>query len=172
MNSLKTYTIENYAFSYDKNLDNEFKNLGYHDRDLKRLGKNLVAYLKNTPPKLKGDVIKESGGAVKVRVSKNSSNRSNEDRLIYALLFGKFFIFIRIYTKSRKKDLSKKEIKEINELISQYKESLASTTGKIIGGAGAVAGVGAVVMGKDRHKLGDGDILASFEFIDETIMLD
>lgn len=156
MENLKRYEIEDYIITYNNSLADVFSNLGYCIKDLEDLGFELIAYLNNTPPKLKGDIIKESGGAIKVRVSKRNSTRGNEDRLIYTILAGKYIILMDVYSKSRKKDLSKKEIKEINKLINQYKMKLTS----------GLVSVGLVALSPEES------LKLHFDFTDEIITLD
>ena len=178
MKELIQHKIANYRFFYDENLSDDFSNLGYSVKDLEQIAQNLIAYLKNTPPKLRGDRIKQSGGAVKVRISKASSTRGNEDRLIYSLLHNSYFVFMRIYTKSRKEDLSKKEVKELRTQINQYSELLTMPgRGFGIGAIGVAPADGKVY---EMRSADDNDELSSFiqylkggfEFVDDTINLE
>lgn len=189
MQDFNVYSIEDYMFVYDKALNADFKSLGYHENDLKQLGQDLVAYLRNTPPALKGDRIKKSNGAVKVRVSNSKSTRGSEDRLIYKYIARKYFVFMQIYNKSKKKDLSRREIKEINELVNLYESALSSRlsfNGIAVGGA-----VGMTVRSSILRKISevnvskrediklsskdtdikDSDIIDTFEYVDEIIVL-
>lgn len=178
-------------FIYDKALNTDFKSLGYHENDLKKLGQDLLAYLRNTPPTLKGDRIKKSNGAVKLRVSNSKSTRGSEDRLIYKCIERKYFVFMKIYNKSKKKDLSMREIKKISKLVNFYESALSGRNLLIGGAVGIAAGFGMtegaailrklaetnvnkredIKLSSKDNDIEDSDINDTFEYVDEIIIL-
>lgn len=174
MKDYKQYRLEDYTFIYENYVNEEFVNLGYDDEDIKKMSSELLAYRHNNPPKLKGSLIKGSGGAVKVRVSKRSSTRGSEDRLIYTLDQRKLIYFIQIYSKSKKKDISKRELKEISKLVNHFRElpikGLVGATrnpipGGLIKAIGGAIGVAGGVAKSIKH-------LENFEIVDEEIIIE
>ncbi|MGO2100208.1 hypothetical protein [Vagococcus salmoninarum] len=121
-NKLKVNT---YNFWYSDYLLKDFINLGYTEDDLKAIAEDLTAYLANTPPKIKGDVIPKTSGAVKLRMAPKSSTKGarDEDRLIYYCHDKSDFYFIYVYAKSEKIDLNSAEIKALVKFIKQVKNS-------------------------------------------------
>ncbi|MFW3589132.1 hypothetical protein ACODGV_12300 [Vagococcus fluvialis] len=118
------FNVSSYEFLYTDELEKQFHELGYTDDDLLKIGRELVAHANNTPPKLKGDIIKGTGGAVKLYIAPGSATKGarNEDRLIYCFLHKKQFYYLHVYPKSEQTDLSTKEKKAITKLIKFLKE--------------------------------------------------
>lgn len=121
----KKFQISHYSFWYTEDLLKEFNLLGYTQTDLEKIGKSLVETIESTPSKFKGDIIKKTGGAVKLRIAPKTSTKGarNEDRLIYFCLDKADFYFIYVYPKSEQTNLSKAETDAIANLIKNIKES-------------------------------------------------
>ncbi len=121
---MNEFKITDYNFYYTDELEQLFFNLGYTREDLTKIARELVANIKNSPPTLKGDIIKGTGGAVKLYIAPANATKGarNEDRLIYCFLHKKDFYFLHIYPKSKQTDLTQKEIKQIAKVIKLLKD--------------------------------------------------
>lgn len=113
-----------YEFYYSEYIEEELKELGYKDSDINRLARQLVNHVEATPSRLKGDVIKKTGGAVKLRISPKESVKGvqGEDRIIYCYLNKSKFFFLAVYVKSEKTDLTNEEIKDIRNAVIALKK--------------------------------------------------
>lgn len=119
----RRFILEKFELWYTDYIEQELIELGYTQQDIESLARELVNYANSTPPTLKGDVIKKSGGAVKLRLAPKRAKKGarNEDRLVYCSLEKKRFIFLAIYSKSEKENLSARDVTLLAEAIKQLK---------------------------------------------------
>jgi mRNA-degrading endonuclease RelE of RelBE toxin-antitoxin system len=72
----------------------------------------------------KGDLIKETGGARKIRVAAKGKGKRGGVRVIYYFQVAHTIHLLAIYPKNEKSDLSPKEKKLIADLVQAIKEGV------------------------------------------------
>jgi hypothetical protein len=117
------FKYKNFEVYYADFLAEKLVELGYEKNDMHRIIRQLAVYILSDPPKLKGDRIPQTGGAIKVRIAPRNSTKGSrsEDRLIYCFLNGRQFFFLAIYPKSAKENLSTQETQALSHVIKEIK---------------------------------------------------
>jgi len=104
---------------------NDWKELGLNDNDLRRLQEELLAN-----PKI-GKVMSGTGGVRKMRFAFEHRGKSGSVRVIYVDfdVYEKIFL-LTAYPKSEKDNLSHAEQNELRELVGQLEEQLEYSSGR------------------------------------------
>jgi hypothetical protein len=88
------------------------------DRELQALQSELM----NQPEK--GELIKGTGGARKIRVALSNRGKRGGARVIYYFQFSHTIHLLAIYPKNEKSDLTSKEKKLVSALVQAIKEGI------------------------------------------------
>ncbi len=106
-------------FVITKEFDNNWKNMGLTDNNLKLLQQELIL----NPQK--GDVIQGTGGLRKLRVAFENRGKSGSGRVCYVdfAVYQKIYL-ITAYPKNEKENLSKAERNAISMMIEQLERAL------------------------------------------------
>lgn len=106
-------------FVITKEFDNNWKNMGLTDNNLKLLQQELIL----NPQK--GDVIQGTGGLHKLRVAFENRGKSGSGRVCYVdfAVYQKIYL-ITAYPKNEKENLSKAERNAISMMIEQLERAL------------------------------------------------
>ena len=106
-------------FVITKEFDNNWKNMGLTDNNLKLLQQELIL----NPQK--GDVIQGTGGLRKLRVAFENRGKSGSGRVCYVdfAVYQKIYL-ITAYPKNEKENLSKAERNAISVMIEQLERAL------------------------------------------------
>lgn len=119
-------------FIYTNKFDKLWYKLGLNENDKKELEDYMREFeqrksigIHTDDKNYLGDIIKKTGGAIKLRFSPSKSNKgkSGSYRTIYFLVKEGIYYFLLIYPKSQKDTLSDEEKKMVKKLIDQLKFS-------------------------------------------------
>ena len=124
-------TIEetNITFLYPPAFDKEWKKCGLTHSDKEELESILTQYKQqknHIGPLYLGDMIQQTGGAIKLRFSRESSNKgkSGSYRIIYFIALEYTYAFLDIYPKNEKDTLTDQDKREIKQFIIEFKKLL------------------------------------------------
>ncbi len=101
---------------------NDWKELGLTDADLRRLHEILLA-----DPRA-GKVIQGTGGIRKIRFAFENRGKSGSARVIYVdfLIYEKLYL-LTAYSKNEKDNLTKSERNELKKLVEKLEHELSRT---------------------------------------------
>lgn len=115
----------NLEFVYTKAFDSLWDHYNLTEEDKKEFEKQVRDYEENNtnPSNVLGDIIPETGGAIKLRFNSSSDNvgKSGSYRIIYCKYGRRVYAMLLIYKKSDKETLTDKEKKLIKARIKKIK---------------------------------------------------
>lgn len=117
-------------FIYSKAFRAKWKKAGLEDEDYLDLETVISNYVQKTPDNTSGqpfpgNIIKNSGGAIKLRYAPQMENKgkSGSLRIIYFVYMENSLFFLDVYSKNQKENLTDKEKKDIKNTIRDMKSS-------------------------------------------------
>lgn len=124
--SKRKYNEEiNLQFIYTKVFDHIWAHYNLTDEDKKRFEKQVRDYEENNtdPSNVLGDIIPETGGAIKFRFNSSNDNvgKSGSYRIIYCKYGRRIYAMILMYKKTDKESLTDSEKKLIKNRIRELK---------------------------------------------------